>query len=76
MNKLYKKFWVGMCLEFLSNILLGIVAGIAVTEAYYGYLDWMAAIGIILLAVCWWVYDIMDTHRWIKKIYNDNKFDE
>lgn len=63
MNKLYKKFWVGMCLKFLSNMLLGIAAGVAVTEAYYGYLDWMAAIGIILWAVCWWVYDIMDTHR-------------
>lgn len=76
MNNSYKKFWIGMCIKFLSNMLLGIAAGIAITQAYYGYSDWAVAIGTILWVICWWGWDIIDTYRWIKRIYNDNKFDE
>lgn len=76
MNSSRKNFCINMCLKFVGNLLLGIVAGILITRAYYDYSNWLNAVFSIFWAVYWLVYNIRDTYIWLKNFHDDDKFDE
>lgn len=76
MNDSRKRFWISICIKFLSNLFLGAAAGMAITRFYYGYGDWLNAVFCIFWAIGWLVYDCIDTYQYLKNFHDDDKFDE